>query len=270
MKKVTRREVLSSVGIIAGTSLLSGCHTQSQDQARQEKTGSQNSTQQDRPEHNAWIYVELDPALVAKKAYQFFPDGGCMYALTGSILTTLGDMIGEPYRSFPFEMMRYGEGGTGGWGSLCGALNGAAAIIGLFRQEKEKERKARLIDELFSWYETAELPKYQPNAGADSLEILPSMARSVLCHVSLANWCKASEHEAFSPEKKERCRRLTADVVIKTVELLNCDLKGACTFAGLTPDVKSCIECHGKSELADSFGKMNCHTCHTFTKKHPD
>ena len=68
---------------------------------------------------------------------------------------------------------------------------------------------------------------------------------------------------------KERCRRLTAEVAAKTVELLNANLHEPCKFAGLRPEVKSCLSCHTK-ELHDTMGKMRCNACHQqLSKKHP-
>jgi hypothetical protein len=91
---------------------------------------------------------------------------------------------------------------------------------------------------------------------------------TVLCHVSLSKWCKASGAEVGSPEMKERCRRLTADVASKTVELLNANLQSCCQFAGSTAEVKSCLSCHGK-ELHDTLGQMRCGSCHQqLSKKH--
>jgi len=275
MKKVTRRRILSSAGLVAGAGLLAAGH----DQLFRSESHAQ-------PEPSDWKYVRLDRALVAEKAYEMFPEGGCMYGLVGSIVTTLGDMVGEPYRSFPFAMMRYGFGGTGAWGTLCGALNGAAAIIGLLHQEEfvpwikdgQESKGARLIGRLFSWYETAELPKYRPTGASDIEEMPSSVAESVLCHVSLSKWSQASTHDVYSAQKVERCRRLTADVTIRTVELLNRELVEVSgrtsaqppASAGLTPEVESCVSCHGKRELRDAFGKMSCNSCHALSKEHPE
>ena len=269
MTRLTRRELLGSAGLVAGTGFLGGCHGQSQASTKPEAGEPRPPAKEELAKSCAWGYAELDPALVADKAYQRFPEGGCMYAVAGSIVSTLGDLLGEPYRSFPLGMMRYGAGGTGGWGSLCGGLNGAAAIIGLLHQDKEDKQRANLIRDVFVWYETTPLPKYRPKDVAELAEIPSSVAGSVLCHVSASHWCEVSGNKAFSKEQKERCRRLSCDVVAKTVELLNRDLTGSCTFAELTPDVKSCIECHGKDERADAMGKMSCSTCHTFSKGHP-
>jgi len=102
-----------------------------------------------------------------------------------------------------------------------------------------------------------------------SPEVPGSVAGSVLCHVSVGRWCEASGEEVFSKEMVERCRRLTADVASKTADLLNRNLEKSCTFAALAPEVKSCLSCHGKRELKDTMGKMNCTACHKFPGKHP-
>ena len=245
VKRITRRQLLSSVGLTAGATLVPGCSG---------------------PVHGSegtagiqWQYVRLDPAVVAAEAYRQVPDGGCMYGLFAGIMTVMAREHGEPRLSFPLHMMKYGEGGVGLWGSLCGTVNGGAAIIGLF--EQSKQWRESLISELFSWYETTELPTYQPNTTDDSPDIPKTAAGSVLCHVSVGNWCKTSGDEIGSPEMKERCRRLTADVAAKTVELLNVNLHEPCKFAGLSPEIKSCLSCHNE-ELHNTMGKMRCNSCH--------
>ena len=183
MKSFTRREVLSSVGLAAGAGLLA-CRDV---EVRAGEDGGSDASK-------GRTLVPLDAAVVADKAYRIFPEGACMYATFASIVSSLGELVGEPYRSFPVDMMRYGEGGISGWGSVCGALNGAAAVIGLIYPGKDGSRRAELIAELFSWYEQAQLPKFRPPQTAVSLEIPSSVAKSVsnsvLCHVSVSRWCK--------------------------------------------------------------------------------
>ena len=65
-----------------------------------------------------------------------------------AIISALAQTRGEPYLSFPLHMMRYGEGGVGLWGSLCGTVNGGAAILGLLVPEKAS--REQLIAELFA------------------------------------------------------------------------------------------------------------------------
>ena len=73
-------------------------------------------------------------------------------------------------------------GGTGNWGSLCGTLNGSAALVGLFT-EKEEDIKTR-VDEIFLWYEQTELPVFVPKKPSSNIEITKSISVSILCHVS--------------------------------------------------------------------------------------
>ncbi len=256
MGKVTRRQLLCSVGLSASTGLLVG--------GSGKKVGS---PREDTEESGIWAYVRLNPAAVAAEAYRLFPEGACMYGLFASLVTGLTRVVGEPFRSFPLHMMRYGEGGVGGWGSLCGTLNGAAAVIGLV--EKDKSRREQLITELFSWYERTRLPAYCPPGGQNSVTIPGSKAGSVLCHVSVSRWCKVSGAEKASQEMVERCRRLTADVAAKTAELLNRGLEKSCSFSGLAPEVQSCLSCHSKAEPRVLVGKMSCTSCHTPTGQHP-
>ena len=271
-KQVTRRQLLGSVGLTAGAGLLAGCGETLHGSPSQDETlstgQSENKTQKPNGDMGSqWRYVRLDPAVVAAEAYRLVPDGGCMYGLFAGIMAVVATERGESHPSFPVHMMKYGEGGVGGWGSLCGTANGGAAIIGLF--EQDKQRRESLIAQLFSWYESTELPGYQPKAAKDSTTIPKSIAGSILCHISVSNWCKASGNEIGSPEMLERCRRLTADVAGKTIELLNANLREPCQFAGLSPEVKSCLSCHSK-ELHDSLGKMRCNSCHQqLSTKHP-
>jgi hypothetical protein len=272
VQRLTRRQLLGSVGLTTGASLLAGCVEPLHGSPLQEETtlARQSEKERPKPEGNAanqWRYVRLNPAVVAAEAYRQVPDGGCMYGLFAGIMTVVATEHGEPCLSFPVHMMKYGEGGVGLWGSLCGTVNGGAAIIGLF--EQGKQRRENLIAKLFSWYETTELPAYEPKATLDSPAVPKTVAGSVLCHVSVGNWCKTSGNEIGSPEMKERCRRLTAEVAAKTVELLNANLHEPCKFAGLKPEVKSCLSCHNE-ELHDTMGKMRCNSCHQqLSKKHP-
>jgi hypothetical protein len=192
-----------------------------------------------------------------------------MYAVTGSVILALAKEAGEPFQSFPISMMRYGDGGIGHWGSLCGVINGGAALIGLFQSEQEKERREAQIAELCVWYETSSLPKYVPAEPQWAADAEPSIAGSLLCHVSTAQWCEVSGCGAFSMAKKERCRRLATDGAIKIVDILNRNLEDAPQFRTITPKVRACVDCHGPQDQADAMVKMNCATCHQFEGEHP-
>ena len=218
--------------------------------------------------------VPLDAAVVADKAYRIFPEGACMYATFASIVSSLGELVGEPYRSFPVDMMRYGEGGISGWGSVCGALNGVAAVIGLNLSGQGRHTAGRIDHRAVFPYEQSQLPNFRPPqtavASAIPLSVAKSVSNSVLCHVSVSRWCQVVRRDALSPEKRKRCRRLTADVVRKTVELLNRSQEPAGSFAVLSPDTQSCVACHGKTDRADVMVKMRRNTCHTAFDKCPE
>ncbi|NLF74045.1 MAG: hypothetical protein GX575_33995 [Candidatus Anammoximicrobium sp.] len=214
-----------------------------------------------------WSYQPLDPDTVGQVAYELYPHGSCMYAVFGSVISQLAEKAGEPFRSFPLEMMRYGATGIGGWGSVCGALNGCAALIGLFHREQHDKLRDELISDLFLWYESSRLPRFVPGPVADEVGV--GVAGSVLCHVSVSEWCKSTGHDAFGKERRERCRRLSADCAMRLVELLNAGAEGPADFLDLTDANHACIECHGKGGQGDSSARMSCVRCHQFDRTHP-
>jgi len=258
MKQLTRREVFAAVGITTGSCVLSSCVS--------EQLASVRAKKSDFP----WTFARLDPNLTADRAYNHYYEGHCMYGVFKSIVSQLAEQWGKPYESFPFDMMKYGAGGVLGWGSLCGGLNGNAAVISLFATTETEGRL--LTQELFRWYEQTALPVYVPQKAKLKMEMLQSVSNSVLCHVSVSNWCKVSGHPAFGEQHYERCARLTADMAEKTVQTLNTNLAGQFAAAhSLTEETKWCKTCHAKgTELENSLGEMNCSTCHSYlADKHP-
>jgi hypothetical protein len=225
-------------------------------------------------ETNFWKYAKIDPVKAADLAYEIYPDGACMYAAVCSLITTIAEtlrpvdpMSASIMMGFPFHMMKYGHGGIGMVGSTCGAFNGAAAIIGLF--VKDAAKRDAMIVELCTYYEQTELPKYKPKDDKfpNMQTVIPE---SVLCHISSGRWRAAADAQMFSPKRSDRCRRLTADIVIKTAELLNrYHADNACSFAPLAPATASCVECHGTGGMqADAIVKMNCISCHEHDESH--
>ena len=215
------------------------------------------------------VYKPANPSKVADYAYELYSEGSCMYAAVKSVLAmTMARPVPVHY-----DMFRYGHGGCGGQGSLCGVCNGVAAAIGFYVTDK-KECDA-LIAEVFRWYETTNLPTYKP-AGLDK-DTVTSASGSTLCHISMTKWCQAAGKSPFSVERKNRCARLTADTAAKTVELLNE------YFAGSEKSIKklsskkriSCASCHTKDIKTGKLSKspkvkvkMNCTACHA--DPHPD
>jgi len=259
MEKLSRRDCLSFVGGACGASALAGC------QKSPEATPAGAAEPGAASSEEAWAYRRLDPTVAGQRVYSIYPGGGCMYALFGGILLCLSDKCGGALSSFPLHMMKYGAGGVGGWGTLCGALNGAAAAIGLF--VTEKRRREDLIAELFSWYENESLPKYRPVDGSGSAQIVATTSKSVLCHVSVQTWCHASGGKIESKERTERCRRLTVDVAMKTVDLLNGSLQAAKPTPVSGPAGQASSESRAEKPPEQVMGKMRCDTCHLPAEK---
>jgi hypothetical protein len=151
------------------------------------------------------------------------------------------------------------------YGSLCGAINGCSAAISAFVPDVKD--KFALIQDLCVYNEETTLPIYVPKEDKHP-DMTTYKAKSVLCHVSLANWMTAGDTTLEKPVWVERCIRLTSDLVTRTVELLNAyHADHPKTLAGilsLTAETQSCMECHTHDkERYDSLAKMNCTTCHS-------
>ena len=210
-----------------------------------------------------WKYIALDPATTAGRAYGYYNEGSCMYATVKSVVSQLAEMVGEPFTSFPIHLFKYGHGGVGGYGSVCGALNGAAALIGLFVAEKSVQDK--MIADIFGWYEKESLPEFIPQKATVDYTPVKSISNSVLCHASNTNWCNAAGFNVGSPERKERCRRLTADVAHKVATALN-DIFTHAYMTNVYPDknATTCVTCHGsEGKVNNTAVKMSCNSCHT-------
>jgi hypothetical protein len=165
-------------------------------------------------------------------------------------------------------MMKYGHGGIGGYGSTCGSLNGAAALIGLV--VKEKEIQNILITDLFQWYERMQLPVFTPEEPVFDYTPPASISGSILCHASTTKWGESAGFRIDSQERKERCRRLSADVAAHTVDILNRYFSNA--FVKNTSDnvtTRNCMTCHGKEgKLGNTSGHMTCTSCHAESLGH--
>jgi len=205
-----------------------------------------------------WPYRPLDPDVAARLGYEGYWQGGCMYGAAKAIIGQLAQIVGHPYTLVPLDMFRYGAGGFAGWGTLCGALNGAGAAVALVTP---KEAHSQILGELTGWYTQTAFPIYRP---AGQAALATSVAGSPLCHVSVSKWCAAAGAREDSQERKERCARLTGDVAAYTVRLLNAYHQGTFSPAfALSPETAGCLDCHGAAGMSDTLGKMECVDCHT-------
>jgi hypothetical protein len=222
-----------------------------------------------REENNtAWDYHPLNPELSAELAYNYYPEGSCMYAIFKSIVEQLAGHFGEPFTSFPYHMMGYGRSGIGGYGTICGTLNGAAAIIGLLVPGRTSQDN--LITGLFRWYERTKLPQFRPKEPILDFTPSPAVSHSTICHASVTTWGKDTGYKADSGERVERCRRLTGDVAAHVTFMLNEYFADSYITSGHdNQTVRECMTCHGnKGKLNNTVGKMDCNSCHTESVMH--
>ena len=216
----------------------------------------------DQTAETTWKYVPLEPAISAQLAYGFYNEGSCMYSTVKSVISQLSEKIGEPFTSFPTHLFKYGHGGVGGYGSVCGTLNGAAALIGLLVSDKNIQNK--MIADIFRWYEQEPLPSFSPQNAKYEYTPAKSISNSVLCHASNTNWCKAAGFKVDSKERKERCSRMTGDVASKVTTALN-DLYNNEYISDTVSndDVSTCLACHGsEGKVNNASVQMNCTSCH--------
>ena len=215
-----------------------------------------------------WPYRALDQEDVRKRAHKAYYDGGCCYGAFNGLVSALADAVGEPFTSIPSQMTYFGGGGGAGWGTLCGALNGAAIAISLV---VDRANANTIISELFGWYTQTELPSDTSNNYAtqhlflvnrNDKALKQNASGSPLCHVSVSEWSTASGYSAGSPERAERCARLTGDVAARAVEMLNAYFSGGFKAAYAPPkSVTGCMSCHATTNVQAGV-KMDCQQCH--------
>jgi len=212
----------------------------------------------------------LDPQRTRELGYNGFKGvtlaagtnhGGCAFGAFNSVISQLQEVVGEPYTTIPVQMMDWAGAGVVGFGTLCGTLAGTSAAIGLICDAREARA---FVADLLTWYSETSLPT---NLHAPTGELPQSTAESNLCHVSLTRWCRDSGYASGSPERAERCARLSGDVPAKAVEMLNTAALGS----RLPSEKTVCRACHymGPSYTGGQFthGDMNCLTCHITLKE---
>lgn len=221
---------------------------------------------------DVWRYVLLDPKKVAADAYRLYTEKHCMYATFKAVCINVAEEarsgnppLADALDFFPYDMMKYGQGGCGGFGTLCGSLNGGAAAISLFI--RDEPTAYAMVTELLCWYEKTALPIYKPMGKVnfvDEPNFVTSISLSPLCHVSNTKWCNEAGEPVYSFPRKERCSRISADCATKVVEILNRHHREpTCTFAAIEDPAKSCVECHGpKQTVGNVLNNMNCYQCH--------
>lgn len=216
-----------------------------------------------------WVALDPDEARV-KAHYYYWNDKDCCAGAFGGILEILKTKLPDPWANIPMEIMLFGRGGGNSWGTLCGSINGGAAMISLVT---DKAASGPLINELWGWYCSTNLPTDKSNEFAVQGKFLvhkydnklvPNISGSPLCHASVSQWCIKAGKKVGDVERKERCARVTGDVAAKTVELLNNYFAKSFVSTFITPaDNKACQGCHGPNSLNTVMTQMSCTPCHS-------
>jgi len=192
-------------------------------------------------------YKKLDPRKVADLAYENWYKNFCCYATSSAILLPLREKVGGPYNALPVEAFIFGHGGVVGWGTLCGTLMGSG-LAASFAAGKDGEH---ILNDVIHYYAETELPLYKPAKPKATFKNI-NKSDSPLCHVSVGRWMEKEGVKFGSPERRDRCARLSADIAAKTVELLNLWSDGKYKPA------------HGNQiELYGFTTQNNCSDCHT-------
>ncbi|MDO5582050.1 MAG: C-GCAxxG-C-C family (seleno)protein [Planctomycetia bacterium] len=208
MKKVSRRELLTgSLALTAGTLLTDSI-----------------SAEGIKKEEESWKYVPLDARKVAQRAYDEYGTSGCLYGSFKGAVLEYADAIesadaamARSARSFPFIAFRCGRGGFARLKQLCGAVAGAVMFMNCFVSDF-KDLTA-LTDKLGKYAAETELPQFIPQDDKHP-NFLKVAAHGLTCKEMGGAWMKAATAE----QKKvvgERCKRHTASIIAKAVELLN-------------------------------------------------
>ncbi len=221
----------------------------------------------------------LDPDVVREMAYcLYYKEGGCGHGSAQALIDAIGDALAaegaavNPWRMLPRGLYSFGAGGVVGWGTICGALNGAVAVLDILGVHNQ------LGNALIDYFCTAELPTdalvgYAPPEGIPVP--LPSVATNVshspLCHVSVSSWAAAAGVPVADPSKKDRCAKLVGDVVARAAELMNDRfLSDVAPLPWVPPEnYAGCYDCHTKPDMIPSQqGKMDCLACHDVRPAH--
>ncbi len=211
-----------------------------------------------------WPYQKLDPQKTADIAYNEWYRVFCGAAVVNSVFGQLREKVGEPYKSFPIDAFIFLEGGISGWGTICGANAGANIVTNLIIGPRTSGSEDGMLmgSELLQYYASTAMPTYTPKEPKVKADLPKTVADSPLCHVSVGKWMKAANKELASPERKDRCARLTASMAFQLVSLLNEWKDGKYRTKGVIPakgygiqSQHNCNECHGSNVPSPPIAK---------------
>lgn len=201
-----------------------------------------------------WPYVKLDPETTAELAYKEWYRVFCGAAVISSVFSQLREKVGEPYTMVPLDAFIFLEGGMSGWGTICGSNAGANIVTNMIIGPRTSGTEDGMLmgSEMLQWYSDALMPIFTPKDPKVKSEMPKTASDSPLCHISVGKWMKASGKTLSSPERRDRCARVTASVAFHLVELLNTWKDGKYGTKGTIPAKAfginaqgNCTDCHG-------------------------
>jgi hypothetical protein len=170
----------------------------------------------------------------------------------------------------PNFMFSNAQAGYGGQGTLCGALGVAAQYFNMVAYDQAKTF-ATMTYELFQWYSRTDFPTQRFDHICHFPNQVKRNAKTPICHVSVSQWVLAAGAEVSSKEKKDRCAKVTGEVIYQTVSMLNRYSEGRYTPQKypFERENEMCLSCHGvgdmwhnKPGMNNQQGKMACIHCH--------
>ncbi len=244
-KQLSRRCLLGAAGVaLLGAAVAQVGGIPSEAEAIKSKPASPNKW--------PWPYVKLDPVKTAELAYADWYRISCGASLLNSVFSQLSEKVGEPYKSFPVEGFIFLEGGVVGWGTICGATAAANIVTNLISGPRTSgtEEGMMMGNDILQWYSDTALPNFTPKLPRIATEMPTTVTRSPLCHISVGKWMKVAGKELKSPERRDRCARVTASVAFHLVELMNTWKDGKYESEGSLPSScgitaqQNCTDCH--------------------------
>jgi hypothetical protein len=248
----------------------------------------------------------LDVTLARKLGFHhYFKSGGCMNAVASALIESIKYALGADPNTYPpgdtgtdwdnvpsggTSWYKYGSGGVSGFGTLCGTLNGAMAVLNLMNKH------GAYAEQIMYYYCQTELPlpglhdlfldgtygwdtDFAPEPVPDDEMLAVTVADSPLCHVSVSKWGNAAGVNLAEPTayatayKTDRCAKLSGDIAAFVAGMINGETSGLVMPA----DTAECYACHNTgadSVVPGQQGKMDCGYCHTqqaviIGKRHP-
>jgi hypothetical protein len=250
--KFSRRDLIKSAAGAAGIAALTMGGLGVLSKAEAAKTN---------PATLPWPYKKFTAAEIKQAgdiAHDNWFKGFCSYATLSGIVEMLRKKVGEPYTSFPMELTTFAHGGTSGWGATCGTLIGAGVASTLVAGPKIGEA---INNEVINYYANTALPVFVPSHPKAEIKS-QNISNSPVCHLSVGKWMKKEGVGFLSPQQMERCARVSSDMAMKTLELLNLWADGkfeakttAPVMANEIPSQNNCTECHG-NDIPKTSGKF--------------